>query len=186
MALVALGLVLICWRMLKGNSARWLINSNALAATLVLTASTIVDLDTVAAEWNVSHAWEVGGAGGKLDLCQLNRMGSSALTPLIELERHKLDPGFRDRVRSVREQILSGGGWWIDNGLTGQQADWHRWTWRDTRRLANAREALGSHPPAPAPLAQGENRGCDGAIITPPVIETSTSSSAPLTKAPTP
>src|SRR5262249_2391930 len=41
MGLVALGLALILWRMLTGRSARWLINANALAATIVLTVSTV-------------------------------------------------------------------------------------------------------------------------------------------------
>jgi hypothetical protein len=39
MGLVGLGLVLICWRMLRGKSGAWLINANAGAALLVLVAA---------------------------------------------------------------------------------------------------------------------------------------------------
>jgi len=181
MGLVALGLVLICWRMLRGKSARWLINGNALAAALMLAVSTVVDLDAVAAKWNVNHARESGGAGVPLDLCQLNRMGSSALLPLIELEHEPLTPAFRDRVRSVREQVLTGQAYWTADGLAGRQADWRRWTWRDARRLSDAQAALGPRPPASLPLKQGENRACDGSIVEAPVVETPAPPPAPLT-----
>lgn len=182
MGLVALGLVLICWRMLRGRSARWLINGNALAAALLLAAATVVDLNAIAAAWNVNHAREVGGAGVPLDLCQLNRMGPSALLPIIDLEHRPLDPAFRDRVRSVRQQLLTGGGsWWTGDGLVGQQSDWRRWTWRDARLLSDARTALGPRPPASVPLKQGESRGCGGAIMKPPVVDTPPAPPAPLT-----
>ncbi|MDB5716239.1 MAG: hypothetical protein JWO15_3636 [Sphingomonadales bacterium] len=182
MLLVALGLVLICWRMLTGRSARWLINWNALAAALVLTASSIVDLDAVAAEWNVNHAKEVGGNGVPLDLCGLNFLRGSALLPLIELEQRPLDPGFRDRVRSVRLQIMGGNLDW-QTSLVSQQANWRTWTGRNSIRLEAARRLLGPHPVQPSPIPQGATRDCDGSIDLPtppsPPIP-------PLTKAPAP
>jgi hypothetical protein len=49
MGLVAVGLVLICWRLLRDKSSRWLINANALAAILTLTGCSFVDLGGVAA-----------------------------------------------------------------------------------------------------------------------------------------
>lgn len=166
MTLVALGLVLICWRMLTARSARWLINTNALAALVVLTAGSIIDLDAVAAEWNVQHAREAGGRGVPLDLCELHRMGSSALVPFIELERQRLDPAVRDRVRAVRQEVL---GTDTDGGpsLETEQADWRTWTWRSARRLARAHAMLGDRPPQPASLPEGAYRACDGSIQLP-------------------
>lgn len=164
MGLVALGLVLICWRMLSARSARWLINANALAAALILTATSIVDLDAVAAQWNVRHAREVGGTGVALDLCQLNQIGSSALMPLIELEARPLAPAFRDRVRSARTQILYGNGDW-QVGVERRQADWRTWTWRDAGRLRRARMRLGAHPPQASLTEKGTARGCDGSVV---------------------
>jgi hypothetical protein len=165
MALVALGLVLICWRMLAGRSARWLINSNALAATIVLAASTVVDFQAMSAAWNVRHAREAGGGAGALDLCFLYRMGAPALLPLIELEQRPLTPEFRDRVRSVRQQIQYGDAIWGSKGVVQYQADWGSWTWHNALRLAEARRRLGNAPDAPVATPKGHSRDCDGAIV---------------------
>src|SRR5262249_54863454 len=130
MALVALGLVLICWRMLAGRSARWLINANALAATLVLTASCFIDYQAIAAPWKARHAREAGGTGTAIDLCYLREMGSPALVPLIELESRDLTGEFRDRLRAVRQGVLL--------EVEDRQDNWRSWSPRDARRLARA------------------------------------------------
>ena len=150
MALVATGLVLICWRLLAARSTCWLLNANALAALLVLLVAAVVDLGAVAAAWNVRSARE----GDRIDLCYLNRLGSSAMLPLIDLERRAGGPRLRDRVAHIRAGTM--------DRLAGEQADWHSWTGRGARRLARARALLG---PAPArarvtPLG----RQCDGSI----------------------
>lgn len=156
MALVAAGLALILWRMLKGRSASWLINANALAAGIVLSIATVVDLGAVAATWNVSHAREVGGRGAALDLCYLNRLGSSSLTALVELERRKLQPAFRDRVAAVRSEVAA-------QTRRGQYVG--GWTWRDQRRLDRA------GPLGMRKAGEGVNRACDGRVFTPPQPE---------------
>jgi hypothetical protein len=160
MGLVALGLVLICWRMLRDLSAAWLINANALATALVLLAASVTDLGSVAAAWNVRHAREVGGHGVELDLCYLRRLGPSALVPLAELEQRPLPPIFAGRVRGVRAQTM--------NKVVYAQSDWRGWTWGNARRLARAQAILPAEtwkvplhevschaaPPAPAPTPQ--------------------------------
>ena len=151
MALVALGLVLICWRILNGRSARWLINWNALAAVLVLSACTVVDLDAIAAAWNVRSQ-----APARIDLCYLRQVGDGALNPLIALEQRPMDTVTRDRVRYVREQILS--------DLEARQATWTQWTPRGARRLARAQGVLGSEPARPMPVDEPGWRNCDGSI----------------------
>ena len=129
MGLVAVGLMLILWRMLRAKSASWLINANAATAGIVLTACTIVDLGSVAATWNVHHAREVGGRGAALDLCYLERLGPSALIALVELEQRKLTPTFRRRVAVSRSGVL--------DALRSDQ-EHGGWTWRNARRLDGA------------------------------------------------
>jgi hypothetical protein len=160
MGLVAIGLVLICWRLLRNRSAAWLINANMLAALLVLSACTCVDLERTAAAWNVRHAREVGGRGVELDLCYLRDLGPPALLPLLELEmRPNLPQPFHDRVTGVRTRMME--------RLAAAQADWHGWTPRNAGRLAEARRIVADHrlpawggdlldcspprPPAPPP-----------------------------------
>ena len=158
MGLVGLGLVLICWRMLRGKSGAWLINTNAVAGLLVLVASCIVDLGAVAAAWNVRHAREVGGRGPELDVCYLGNLGPSAAVSLVELERRPISPELAERVAWVREGAL------ID--LRAQQADWRGWTVRDALRLARVDAVERVHPLAPS--AQAYRRQCDGLVIDAP------------------
>lgn len=164
MVLVAVGLVLIVWRMLNGRSAAWLINTNVGAALIVLTGCTMVDLGSVAAAWNVRHAREAGGKGAALDLCYLGRLGSSSLTSLVALERsHDLEPGFAARLAWVRSGVLA-------ETEASQAEGW--WTWRDARRLAEiapARASL-SAPPEAGP----GGRGCDGGLLPPVDIDAAT------------
>ncbi|WP_157217076.1 DUF4153 domain-containing protein [Flavisphingomonas formosensis] len=155
MALVAIGLLLVCWRLLAGHSARWLINANALAAAIVLTGFSLADVDAISARWNVGHAREMGGRGQPLDLCYLRDLGASALLPLIDVERHAPQTELRDRAAAIRVDLLA--------GLAARQADWHQWTWRGARRLAAARAALGPHPLVPRAAPYG--RDCDGSIV---------------------
>lgn len=179
MALVAVGLVLICWRLLTGKSSSWLINRNALAAGLVLAAGCATDLGAIAAHWNVRPAREVGGAGQHLDLCYLREQGPSALTALAELETRVTTPVLLDRIRAVRSDIL--------NRVEYSQSDWHSWTWRNARRLAAVETALGPKPAAPADMPHG--RDCDGSPLpapepVPPEPAASPEAAAPATETP--
>jgi hypothetical protein len=162
MALVALGLVLIVWRMLRGRSAAWLINANAGAALLVLGGCTMVDLGSVAAAWNVRHAREVGGRGAALDLCYLGGLGPSALTSLVTLElRPGLRPEFADRVAAVRHRVLH-------ETLDAQRQG--GWTWRNSRRLGQVRTMLAGRR-LPVPVSGPAGRDCNGFRVPPPPSE---------------
>lgn len=147
MALVAVGLVLIAWRLAKGKSGGWLINANALAAGVVLAFCSIVDLGAMAAAWNVRHAREVGGRGAAFDLCYVGGLNGAALVSLGELEQRPLPPALRDAVRSQRQAVRA--------RLLAQQADWRSWRWRDARRLARD-AALPGAPPLERRLCGGE------------------------------
>ena len=151
MALVATGLALILFRLLAGRSAAWLVNANALAAALVLAACTFVDLGAIAAAWNVRVALARGRDGPPLDLCYLERLGSSALLPLATLERHAKGRVLHDRLAALR--------WTIQSRTVEEQASWHGWTFRDARRLAAVEAMVGRAAPViPAP------RNCAGRL----------------------
>jgi hypothetical protein len=157
MALVALGLALICYRLLRGRSGAWLINANAFAAAIALAICCWTDLGAIAATWNVRHAREAGGAGAEIDLCYLHQLGPSALLPLIEFESRPLPDELRERVRWLRSRMM--------DRLAEGQADWHGWTLQGARRLAAA-EALAAE--RRLPHHRDEPRLCDGHPIPPP------------------
>lgn len=150
MGLVAAGLVLICWRVLRDRSAHWLIDANAWAALAVLAAVSVVDLGAVAAAWNVRHAREVDGTGAALDLCYLDRLGPRAVVSLAELETRVRDPGLKARATAARSAI--------QRDMQARQAHWRGWTWRDARRLARVERLVGGPSPAGLASYSCENR----------------------------
>jgi len=159
MALVATGLILICWRMWFCRSTRWLINANALAAAIILVPCCFGDLDASAARWNVEHAREVGGTGQSIDLCYLRNVGTPALLAVAAFEQRALTPELRDRVRDVRRDLFA--------DLEEKQSHWWSWTPHGAMRLTHARALLGPNPPAPAPITKNGYRECDGSISYP-------------------
>lgn len=173
MLLVAVGLMLICWRLLAAKSASWLINANLAAAAILLTIASFVDLGNVAAWWNIRHAREAGGTGAALDLCYLNELGSASLLPLIELEKNpELKPAFRERVQAVRDDI--------HRQLRSQMV--HGWTMRGEQRLRQAEQLIPTLRQIPLKPAM---RNCDGSVVPPqPVISVPTP--ATLTAQPQP
>lgn len=136
MGLVALGLVLVMWRLLQDKSAAWLINSNAAAALALLLGCSFVDLNAVAARYNIAHARELGGSGAALDICHLQRMGVSALTALAELEQRPAPEAIHLWARLLRENAQA--------QLTRDLAH-ERWSVLGTLRLAQVRATLRKH-----------------------------------------
>jgi hypothetical protein len=156
MVLVAVGLLLICYRIWRRRSDAWLINANFAAAAALLTVCAFVDLGAVAAQWNVRHTREVGGTGAALDLCYLNRLGASSLLPLVELESRRIAPALRGRVQWSRTLQMA--------RLEEQQADWRRWTFRGARRLGEARSLVAARK---LPRIALERRNCQGVAPAP-------------------
>lgn len=153
MALVAVGLVLICVRLWRGRSGVWLLNANLAAAAVVLLVSAAVDYDRIAAGWNVRHAREVGGKGASLDLCYLFQMGHSSLMPLIELESRPMPDDLRRRVTWLRNYQM--------DVLAARQDARGGWTWRGARRLAAAEAAVAERG---LPRFEAPYRYCDGSV----------------------
>ena len=157
MALVALGLGFILWRVLAGKSGPWLINVNAAALAVLLSIAAFVDHGAIVARWNASHAREVGGKGVHLDLCYMRSLGSSALLPLVELEANpRVTTELRQRVVATRidlrrrMRLNERGGYW---------------TLRSRDRAARADALVGSRPLQR--LVAGE-RDCFGRLLPPP------------------
>lgn len=135
MALIAVGLVSILWRLLRDLASGWLLNLNARALLLSLFGLSVIDIGAVAAEWNVTHAREVGGKGVELDLCYLEKLGGSALVPLSELQARNLPGSFGSRVGYVRSEAFA--------RAANSTIHWQGWTWRAQRRLERATELIG-------------------------------------------
>jgi hypothetical protein len=153
MALVAVGLVLICIRIWRRKSGVWLLNANFAAAASVLLVSAAVDYDRIAAGWNVRHAREVGGEGASLDLCYLFQMGPSSLMPLVELESRPIPHWLRLRVSWLRNYQM--------DMLAARQDGRGGWTWRGARRLAAAEAAVAERK---LPRFAAPYRNCDGTL----------------------
>ena len=154
MALVGVGLLLICWRLLTHRGAAWLINANVAASLIMLSGVSLVDLGAVAAHWNIRHAREVGGVGANLDLCYLDSLGATALVALAQLETTTDDPDLRERAMVVRRRI-AGRVATAQYGLRG-------WVWRDARRLNRVAEIT---PPRWVGRERPGRRDCDGRLI---------------------
>ena len=129
MGLVALGLVLICVRLVRGKSASWLIGANAGALAAVLTAVSIIDIGAAAASWNVRHAREAtrDPRDPSLDLRHLRELGPAALVPLTQLAGQPLPPALAAQVQAAQREARA--------DLAARQAHWRTWTWRGQRRL---------------------------------------------------
>lgn len=130
MVLVGVGLLLICWRMLRGKSGAWLVNANVAATAVVLAGCAVVDIGAVAADWNAGHAREAGGPGTELDVCYLERLGGSSAAALSRLRVADLPQPLQARVAWSRTLVL--------NDLARRQGDWRSWSWRGDRRLRTA------------------------------------------------
>ena len=150
MGIVALGLVLVLWRMLSDKSAAWLINSNLAAVGILLTAVCFVDLGAISAQWNIRHAREMDGDGAVLDLCYMNQIRGSALLPMITLEQQLRPGALRQRVHNARVTV---------HHLVIDDVNRGGWDWLSTHRLNKARQMLGGTiEPRPIP----DDYDCNG------------------------
>jgi Domain of unknown function (DUF4173) len=152
MALVAAGLVLVLYRMLRNKSAAWLINANLATSGVLLFALCFVDTGEMAARWNVTHAREIDGTGAKLDWCYLRELGPSALLPLAELE---LAQGTSELAKQAASQR-----WQVQQGMEGER-NVGGWTLLNNRRLAQAKALLGPKASQPQPYQELCNRYVD-------------------------
>ena len=158
MVMVAIGLLLICWRMLKDRDGHWLIDANVRLVLVVLAAVSLVDLSAITASWNVRQAREIDGDGAMLDVAYLASLGSPAAVSIVSLEQSTDDDVLRDRLASVRQPIV-----WR---MKARQSEWRTWTWRDARRLSRIEAMAAARPLIPP---RPGFRILDGTLGPPPV-----------------
>ncbi|MGE3830829.1 MAG: DUF4173 domain-containing protein [Parvibaculaceae bacterium] len=120
MGLVAVGLILIVWRIVARKSGLWLVNANVMAAAALLYATAFIDLSGLSADYNVRHARDVTGEGVVLDVAYMRELGPSALPALdwfiantSDTENHRLAVTMRG---------------YLEGDLAYQQGDWRTWT----------------------------------------------------------
>jgi len=152
MALVAIGLVLVLYRMLRNKSAAWLINANLASAGALLFALCFVDTGTIAARWNLAHAREFDGTGAGLDWCYLEELRGSALLPLAEMELREAGGPLGDDAASLR--------WRLQRQLEQDRTS-GGWTRLNNRRLTQVHTQLGPRADQPQPYRELCNRYVD-------------------------
>ena len=145
--LVALGLVLIIWRIVRGRSNRWLVSANALATLLVLYPCCFINFDGIIADYNVRHCREAGGRGLELSIEYLRHLGPAAL-PALDAARDTLTtPTRRALARNYSQEL--------HDQLEDDLRDWHAWTWRRERIMRQADEVRIARRNVRWQLAQG-------------------------------
>lgn len=174
MGLVAAGLLLILWRLLRAKSSSWLINANLMSVGVVLAFCSTLDLGALAAAWNVRHLTATGGKGPELDLCYFDGLGGAGIVSLAELERALPAGDLRERISWKRRDLTA--------KVAEQQSNWRDWRWRDARRLERVAALAGERPTSPA----REGRNCDGRKPAPAPTRPAPQPTAPLTPAPNP
>jgi hypothetical protein len=121
MLLVALGLVLVAVRILKGRTNAWLVRRCALASLLLVVGAAWAPIDRWIADFNVARCTELAGPGHTpIDLGYLQELSTSALPALDRLSTEAPGPVLRQEARSLaraeRAQVHEALG------------DWRAWT----------------------------------------------------------
>ncbi len=120
MSLVAMGLIWIGWRIVAGRSNRWLVNVNAMTATILLYLCCFADFDGFIANYNVRHCREATGEGAPIDLRYLRDLGPEALPALKWLAPKIKSEGDVLRAQTVVKEL------YVE--LNTSLADWRGWT----------------------------------------------------------
>ncbi|MEM9107504.1 MAG: DUF4173 domain-containing protein, partial [Pseudomonadota bacterium] len=111
MGLVALGLVLIMVRVLRGYSNRWLVRWNLLALAFALYACSLVNVPSLIAHYNVEHSRHVSGDGPPLDLYYLVSLGPQVIPALDRYldapvsEGHYKLTGVEEYIRTLKHEF---------------------------------------------------------------------------------
>ena len=135
MGLVAIGLLLIVARIVLNRSNEWLIRANLIALTATLYTCSLTNLESMIAEYNVSHGWEASGKGAAIDINYLFHLGPQAL-PAIDkaIALRGFDPALVSRRGCLVEQQRK------------DMASWRAWgfrSWRLQRTLDAQQKTTG-------------------------------------------
>jgi len=132
-ALIGIGLILICLRLILRRSNGWLITQSALIGLGFLFAGSITDVGSRIAWFNVEHSREVGGPGAHLDIVYLRRaVGPSALPALAWFAENRI--GFPEGLRRTRQSNhLAVTRAALTQEFAETMTDWRAWTLRRGR-----------------------------------------------------
>ncbi len=135
MALVACGLALIVWRIVRNKSAEWLIGTNLAIAAVVLYSACFVNFAAMIAKFNTAHAM--------MDYSYMTGLGPDAIPAL--------DAEFAAKPQARTLQVYPTDRYWGSDMMTLEEwrghavlefetgyADWRGWTlhgWRLSRYL---------------------------------------------------
>ncbi len=128
MLLVAVGLVLIIWRLLSRRSNTWLLHANVMAAAALLYLCAFSNFNGWIAWFNVEHCKEFDGRGPALDVAYLRELGPEAL-PAVRLNAQ--EQAVNRKVMNDLQQAQIA----LENSLAIDMSDWRGWTWRRQRLI---------------------------------------------------
>ena len=120
MAVVAVGLGLMAWRLLQRRSNAWLASASAAVTAGALVVITWVPVDAVIAWHNVQHCREAGGDGVPADLDYLADLDASAAPAIAWLAVHSRDQAMAAQAKEVAQAQQA--------VLTARRSDWRAWT----------------------------------------------------------
>jgi hypothetical protein len=126
MLLVAIGLILILWRIRSDRANEWLVLANVLTLGAVLYACCFINFDRLIAWHGVMHCREIRGDGPAVDLRYQSRLGIDAIPSLTWLASRLGENDRVGREAGIRAQELN-------NGLTVDLQSWRGWTLRRSR-----------------------------------------------------
>ena len=130
MGLVALGLALMIYQLLREKPLSWLIDMNALALVVTLYLTGFVNFPHVVASYNVAHSREIAGAGPLFDADYAALLGPNAIPAVDEFLRRHPEGATAERLRCLRRFMLR----------SMPAEDWRVWSvraWRLRRYLAS-------------------------------------------------
>jgi hypothetical protein len=124
-ALVAMGLIYIIWRIVRGRDNTWLVNVNAITALLALYPCCFINFDGIIAEFNIKHCREGGGPGSPLDFEYFRSLGPTTVTSLDSIRDRIVVLSRREQAQKVSADL--------HQQLADQLSTWRGWTWRRQR-----------------------------------------------------
>ena len=122
LGLVAIGLLLVGWRIARHRSLRFLLRANAASTVLVLSLWAVANVNGAVAGFNVDR--HLRDPQRTVDLAYLRSLGAPALPALDRLARESKTPSAARAANGLREQVRAGQGgpwaawslrraWWV-------------------------------------------------------------------------
>jgi hypothetical protein len=141
MLIVAVGLGLIVWRILRRRSNVWLLRANVCTVAIVLYGCAFCNFSGTIASFNVTHCGEVTGHGASLDTAYLRDLGPDALPAIRWAQDHVTDETLLAGLRQSQATL--------EESLAADLSNWRGWTWRRQRLAADSRVSV-AHAGSPS------------------------------------